>query len=59
MIISMRCFTRWNMRRCPINKPMYGLKGREVLAGKPVDISTVPNGLTAFKEALEKYYPRR
>lgn len=42
-----------------INKPMYGMKGREVLAGKPVDTSTLPSGLTAFKEALEKYYPKR
>lgn len=35
------------------------MKGREVLAGKPVEMSTVPEGITAFKEALEKYYPKR
>jgi lipid-binding SYLF domain-containing protein len=42
-----------------INKPIYGMKGREVLAGKAVEMSTVPVGITAFKEALEKYYPKR
>ncbi len=41
-----------------INKPMYGIKGREVLAGKKIDPSTVPAGISAFTQALEKYYPR-
>lgn len=40
-----------------INKPMYGMKGREVLAGQKIDLSTVPTGISAYKEALEKYYP--
>jgi lipid-binding SYLF domain-containing protein len=41
-----------------INKPVYGMKGREVLAGKEVDSSTVPTGISAYQEALEKYFPR-
>jgi len=40
-----------------INKPMYGVKGREVLAGKKIDPSTFPAGIPAFQEALRKYYP--
>jgi len=39
-----------------INKPLYGVKGREVLAGKEVDQATIPAGISAFREALEKYY---
>ena len=41
-----------------INKPLYGLKGREVLAGASVDPAKVPAGIPAFHEALEKYYGR-
>ena len=40
-----------------INKPMYGMKGREVLAGKEVDPAILPAGIPAFQEALRKYYP--
>lgn len=40
-----------------INTPLYGMKGREVLAGKKIDPSTVPAGISAFQEALEKYFP--
>ena len=40
-----------------INKPLYGMKGREVLAGKKVEAATVPGGISAYQEALEKYYP--
>lgn len=40
-----------------INKPLYGIKGREVLAGKKIDPSTFPAGIAAFQEALRKYYP--
>jgi lipid-binding SYLF domain-containing protein len=39
-----------------INKPLYGMKGREVLSGKQVDASSLPAGLLAFPEALQKYY---
>ncbi|HLL77738.1 MAG TPA: lipid-binding SYLF domain-containing protein [Pyrinomonadaceae bacterium] len=39
-----------------INKPLYGMKGREVLAGKKVDDASLPAGITAYREALTKYY---
>lgn len=39
-----------------INRPLYGMKGREVLAGKKVNTASLPAGITAFQEALEKYY---
>jgi lipid-binding SYLF domain-containing protein len=41
-----------------INKPLYGMKGREVLAGKQVDVGSIPRGITAYQEALQKYYSR-
>ena len=40
-----------------INKPLYGIKGREVLAGKKIDPATFSAGIPAFQEALRKYYP--
>jgi lipid-binding SYLF domain-containing protein len=39
-----------------INTPVYGMKGREVLAGKKVDPTTLPAGISAYQEALQKYY---
>lgn len=39
-----------------INKPLYGMKGREVLAGKKVDTASLPSGLLAFQEALQKHH---
>ena len=39
-----------------INKPLYGVKGREVLAGKKVDPASLPAGITSYQEALQKYY---
>lgn len=42
-----------------INKPLYGVKGREVLAGKKVEAASLPAGVTAYQEALRKYYGRR
>jgi lipid-binding SYLF domain-containing protein len=39
-----------------INTPLYGMKGRQVLTGKKVDPSSLPSGLLAFPEALQKYY---
>lgn len=39
-----------------INKPLYGMKGREVLAKKAVDTSSLPSGLTAYQNALNKHY---
>jgi lipid-binding SYLF domain-containing protein len=40
-----------------INTPLYGMKGREVLAGKKVDTTMLPAGINAYQEALQKYYP--
>lgn len=42
-----------------INKPLYGMKGRELLAGKEVESKSLPAGLTAFPQALNQYYHRQ
>jgi lipid-binding SYLF domain-containing protein len=42
-----------------INQPLYHLKGPEVLAGKKIDPALLPNGISAFQEALQKYWPAR
>ncbi len=39
-----------------INKPVYGMKGREVLAGKEINQASLPAGIEAYQEALNKYY---
>ena len=39
-----------------INKPLYGMKGREVLAGKKVETAALPVGIPAYQEALQKHY---
>lgn len=39
-----------------VNKPLYGLKGREVLAGKKVETGSLPAGIPAYQEALRKYF---
>ena len=39
-----------------INKPLYGMKGREVLAGKDVNTAALPAGIPAYQAALQKYY---
>lgn len=40
-----------------INTPLYGLKGREVLAGKKIgDASAIPPTIPTFTDALQKYY---
>ncbi len=41
-----------------INKPLYGMKGREVLAGQKIEAQTLPAGVSAFQEALTKYYAK-
>lgn len=41
-----------------INNPVFGMKGREVLAGKQIDPSTVIPRISSFQEALAKYYSR-
>lgn len=41
-----------------INAPLYGMKGREVLAGKKIETTdSIPAGIPVFQQALEKYYP--
>lgn len=42
-----------------INKPIYGMKGREVLAGKRVETASIPAGIPAFQQVLEKYHGGR
>lgn len=42
-----------------INKPVYGIKGREVLAGNQIDPATVIPGISSFTDALTKYYSRQ
>ena len=41
-----------------INTPIYGMKGREVLAGANLDTAKVLEGISAYQEALIKYYSR-
>ena len=41
-----------------INTPVYGVKGREVLAGANLDAAKVLEGISAYQEALIKHYPR-
>lgn len=39
-----------------INLPLYGMKGREVLAGgKIASTASIPPGIPVFRDALEKY----
>ena len=40
-----------------INTPLYGMKGREVLAGKKIESPVeIPAAIPKFTEALDKYY---
>lgn len=39
-----------------INKPLYGMKGREVLAGKKVLTASLPTGIPVYQEALQQHY---
>ncbi len=41
-----------------INTPVYGIKGREVLAGANLDTAKVLEGISVYQEALTKYYSR-
>jgi lipid-binding SYLF domain-containing protein len=40
-----------------LNQQLYGMKGHEVLAGKKVGPTSLPDGIAAFRDALQKYYP--
>ena len=42
-----------------INTPLYGVKGREILAGKEPDPAMLPDGIAAYREALKKNYGRQ
>jgi lipid-binding SYLF domain-containing protein len=42
-----------------INLPIYGCKARNVLGGKKIDRVSLPTGLSAFSDALEKAWPQR
>lgn len=37
-----------------VNKSLYGAKGHEILMGKKVDPASLPPGISAFQEALQK-----
>ena len=39
-----------------INKPLYGMKGREVLAGKRVETASLPAGIPVYQEVLQQHY---
>jgi lipid-binding SYLF domain-containing protein len=41
-----------------LNKALYGLKGRDVLAGKPINAQPVPASTSAFSQALTRYSSR-
>ena len=41
-----------------INTPMYGMKGREVLSGKQIDPARIEPGISAYSDALTKYFSR-
>ena len=40
-----------------INTPMYGIKGRLVLAREKIPSVTIPDGIDAYQKALQTYYP--
>lgn len=42
-----------------INLALFSVKSHEVLAGKQIDSTSVPSGISAFQEALQKYWPVR
>jgi lipid-binding SYLF domain-containing protein len=37
-----------------VNRPLYGMKGHEILTGRKVDNASLPAGISAFQEALQK-----
>lgn len=42
-----------------INLPLYRGKGHEVLAGKKIESASFPSKISAFQEALQRYWPAR
>jgi lipid-binding SYLF domain-containing protein len=41
-----------------INEGLYSLKGHEILSGKTISAAPIPTEISAFQQALEKYYKR-
>jgi len=41
-----------------INQGLYSMKGHEVLSGKAIPSASIPSGISAFQQALQKYYSR-
>jgi len=41
-----------------INNPVYGVKGREVLAGAKIDPANILSGIPEYQATLVKYYRR-
>ncbi len=41
-----------------IHENLYGIRGPEVLAGNNIPSTSLPIGITAFQQALQKYYSR-
>ena len=41
-----------------INSPVYGVKGREILAGAKIDPANVVSGIPEYQATLMKYYGR-
>jgi len=41
-----------------INQPVYGMKGREILTGKQINPASVLTGISAYRDALTKYFAR-
>jgi lipid-binding SYLF domain-containing protein len=41
-----------------LNKALYEMKGRDVLAGKPINAQSVPMGVSTFSQTLTRYSSR-
>jgi hypothetical protein len=41
-----------------LNKALYGMKGRDVLSGKPINVRSVPASTSAFSKTLTRYSSR-
>jgi hypothetical protein len=42
-----------------INNALYRMKGRDVIARKPINAETVPAGVNAFQQALTRHSVRQ
>ncbi len=41
-----------------INRPLYGIKGHEILSGRAISSILIPPEISAFRESLQKQYSR-